>query len=161
MKHIKLFEEHANLFEDDSEKFLNDMQSKLDKTKDLWDIDIIGSKMENGDFGDLRSLGKSYTKYHFEMVPAWIKKHWGKAMLYKGENLFDILYKDWEPKFKELLKEKGYDAQECFVSYEVGANPENTEDSYYTGKFKMGFDIWETEADKENAKSGLDFMFGI
>ena len=166
MKYLKLFEafneaEHPLVgrtrdntpLNDDQKQWLNDKQAKLDATKDLWDVDVMGSQIEN-DLGNLRNLGKVYDMYHFEMVPAWIRKHWGKDMTFKKENLFDFLYKKWEPKFKQFLKDRGLDSQECFVSYEVGSNADEPTDNYYTGYFKMGFDVWEEAADKKDAKSG-------
>src|ERR1017187_5388921 len=73
--------------------FLEEMQAKLNNTNDLWEVDKIGAKLE--EMGRDANIGQGYGKYHRELVPAWIDKHWGKDMLYKKENLFEFLYKKW------------------------------------------------------------------
>lgn len=199
MRKIKLFEEFFNeaiitpsLSKEVTEGFKKitaDYQARLDATKDLWEVDKIGSDIEIGK-GYLESsgggrpeikssvgapnftrddLGKAYNNFHRNLVPAWISKHWGKDMLYKGDNLMDLLYKEVEPKFHKFLEGKGLDCQECYVGYAVGSTEEQMGDDdkprnrdYDEGTFKMGFDIWEKKENDEKGKSGWGcFVFNM
>jgi len=119
---------------------LKNFKVMLDNTVDLWEVDKIGTQVE-----ECRGLqSNEYDYFHRTLVPSWISKHWGEGMLYDGEDLFKLLYDKYEPIFSKQLKHLGYDSQECFVSYECSAmdlESNNPPD----GTFKMGFDVWKDD----------------
>ena len=105
------------------------------------------------------SLDKDqYIYFHRVLVPEWINKYWCNGMEYNGENLEHYLYEQHETEFRKYLHQLGYDAQECFVSYEVssGGPREDGEEEWPEGRFKMGFDVFANEEteDKPATESG-------
>ena len=126
LKSFKLFEAVVAL----SDNFVK-FKKALQNTDDLFKVDEISSIVE----GELQ--GFEYDYFHRTVVPEWIKEHLND-MTYRGKSVAEML-NHFRNAFVKYLKEKNFDAQECFVSYEPGYNEEYESDN---GTFRMAFDIF-------------------
>lgn len=141
MKHLLTF----SLFENSTtiSPALQPFVDMLNKTSDLFEVDKMLMQFE--DTYDSMERG-DYDKFHFVLIPEWVRKHWMKDMKYRNESVKRLLYDHAVPSIQKFLKEKGYDSQECFVGYQLGSNKEY---EYDNGTFIVGFDLSLDEEHRE------------
>lgn len=117
------------------------LKGVLNNLTDLKDLDILVSLVESGTiFTSLHvgpgNLNNTYTKFHRELIPNWIKSL-GMDRLTSGGDSINKIYNNAE-QFSRWIEEKGYDSQECFLAYIPGeiyrdsGSPEEDNENFST-----------------------------
>ncbi len=166
-------------------KELECLQKILNQIVDLKDLDILCTIIEDGRIISMdRGGSDTYMKFHRELVPTWAKGLWMDKLKSGGESM-DNVYK-YANVFQEYIKEKGYDSQECFLTYNLGHGDNEVSEAfsdisidfdnldqsvnelvskikstevyhYYRGFFVMGFDVMAKEGEENGGFAAFAF----